>query len=148
MAAGLTVRQEDFPRMAEAFRHAARELLSDEKLQPYLHLDQELAFSDLNGDMLRWHQALQPFGSGNAQPMFFAREVEPAIAPQILKERHLVLRLRQKNHFRRAIFFDGASSPLPSTPWDMAFRLQADEYGGETRLQIQVEALRTAAPIE
>jgi len=148
MAAGLTVRQEDFPRMAEAFRHAARELLSDEKLQPYLHLDQELAFSDLNGDMLRWHQALQPFGSGNAQPMFFAREVEPAIAPQIVKERHLVLRLRQKNHFRRAIFFDGASSPLPSTPWDMAFRLQADEYGGETRLQIQVEALRTAAPIE
>jgi hypothetical protein len=29
----------------------------------------------------------------------------------------------------------------------MAFRLNADEYEGETRLQIQVEALRVAAPI-
>ena len=122
--------------------------VSDEELQPRLYLDHELTFSELNGDLLRWHQALQPFGSGNLQPLFFAREVEPAVAPQVLKEKHLVLRLRQKDHFRRAIFFDGALLPLPSTPWDMAFRLNADEYEGETRLQIQVEALRASAPIE
>jgi single-stranded-DNA-specific exonuclease len=148
MAAGLTVREENFRGFADAFRETARELLSDERLQPRLHLDHELAFSELNGDLLHWHQALQPFGSGNRQPMFFARGVEPAIVPQVLKEKHLVLRLRQKNHFRRAIFFDGASSPLPSAPWDMAFHLSADEYEGETRLQIQVEALRASAPIE
>jgi len=148
MAAGLTVREENFPGFADGFRKVARELLSDEKLQPRLNLDHELAFPELNGDLLRWHQALQPFGSGNLQPMFFARGVEPAVAPQVLKDKHLVLRLRQKDHFRRAIFFDGASSPLPSSPWDMAFRLSADEYEGETRLQIQVEALRASAPIE
>jgi single-stranded-DNA-specific exonuclease len=148
MAAGLTVREENFPAFADAFRQAARELLSDEKLQPRLHLDHELAFSELDGELLHWHLALQPFGSGNLQPMFFARGVEPAVAPQILKEKHLVLRLKQRNHFRRAIFFDGALSPLPSSPWDMAFRLSADEYEGETRLQIHVEALRAAAPIE
>jgi single-stranded-DNA-specific exonuclease len=148
MAAGLTVREENFPGFADAFRQAARELLSDEKLQPRLHLDHELAFSELTGDLLEWLQALQPFGSGNLQPMFFARGVEPAVTPQVLKEKHLVLRLRQKDHFRRAIFFDGASSPLPASPWDMAFRLSADEYEGETRLQIQVEALRASAPIE
>jgi single-stranded-DNA-specific exonuclease len=148
MAAGLTVREENFPAFADAFREAARTLLSDENLQPRLHLDHELAFSELNAELLHWHQVLQPFGSGNRQPMFFARGVEPAVAPQILKEKHLVLRLRQKNHFRRAIFFDGASSPLPASPWDMAFRLNADEYEGETRLQIHVEALRAAAPTE
>jgi single-stranded-DNA-specific exonuclease len=147
MAAGLTMREENFPAFAEAFRKVARELLSDERLQPRLHLDHELAFSELNGDLLRWHQALQPFGSGNLQPMFFARGVEPAVAPQVLKEKHLVLRLRQNDQFRRAIFFDGALSPLPASPWDMAFRLSADEYEGETRLQIQVEALRASVPI-
>jgi len=148
MAAGLTVREENFPAFAEAFRKAARALLSDENLQPRLHLDHEIAFSELNADLLHWHQVLQPFGSGNRQPVFFSRGVEPAVAPLILKEKHLVLRLRQKNHFRRAIFFDGASSPLPASPWDVAFRLNADEYEGETRLQIHVEALRAAAPIE
>ncbi len=147
MAAGLTVREENFPAFADAFRGVARELLSAENLQPRLHLDHELTFPELNGDLLRWHQVLQPFGNGNPHPLFFARGVEPAVAPQILKDKHLVLRLRQKNHFRRAIFFDGASSPLPPSPWDMAFRLTADEYEGETRLQIQVEALREAASI-
>jgi single-stranded-DNA-specific exonuclease len=147
MAAGLTVREESFPAFADAFREAARELLSGENLQPRLHLDHELTFSELNAELLHWHQVLQPFGNGNLQPMFFARAVEPAVAPQIVKDKHLVLRLRQKDHFRRAIFFDGASSPLPASPWDMAFRLNADEYGGETRLQIHVEALRESAPI-
>ena len=148
MAAGFAVRQEKFPAFAEAFRQSARELLSEEKLQPRLHLDHELTFGELNDDLLRWHEVLQPFGNGNLQPMFFARAVEPAVAPQVLKDKHLVLRLRQRNHFRRAIFFDGASSALPSAPWDVAFRLSTDEYEGETRLQIHVEALRASAPIE
>lgn len=148
MAAGLTVREEQFPLFADTFRQAARELLSDDKLQPRLKIDHELAFSELNSELLRWHQVLEPFGNGNLQPMFFARAVEPTIPPQILKEKHLVLRLRQKNHLQRAIFFDGALSSLPGAPWDMAFRLKADEYEGETRLQIHVEALRAAAPIE
>ena len=148
MAAGLAVREQNFAAFADAFRQAARELLSEEDLQPRLHLDHELTFSQLNSDLLRWHQALEPFGSGNRQPIFFARGVEPAVEPQVLKEKHLVLRLRQQSHFRRAIFFDGASAPLPKPPWDIAFRVSADEYEGETRLQIQVEALRAAGPIE
>jgi single-stranded-DNA-specific exonuclease len=147
MAAGLTVREEHFPAFADAFRKTARELLSDENLQPRLHLDHELTFPELNAELLRWYQVLQPFGSGNPQPMFFARAVQPTVAPRILKDKHLVLHLRQGNHFRRAIFFDGASSPLPSSPWDMAFRLSADEYEGKTRLQIHVEALRESAPV-
>ncbi len=148
MAAGLALREENFEAFIAAFRKAARELLSDEDLEPRLHVDHELTFSQLNDELLRWQQALEPFGNANPHPLFFARGVAPAAEPQVLKEKHLVLRLRQQNHFRRAIFFDGASSPLPTPPWDIAFRLNADEYEGETRLQIQVEALRTAVPLE
>jgi single-stranded-DNA-specific exonuclease len=148
MAAGLALREENFEAFGAAFRQAARELLADEDLQPRLHLDHELAFAQLNDELLRWQQALEPFGNANPHPLFFARGVAPVAGPQVLKEKHLVLRLRQQNHFRRAIFFDGASSALPAPPWDIAFRVNADEYEGETRLQIQVEALRAAVPIQ
>ena len=148
MAAGVAVREDKFAAFADAFRKAARELLSDEALEPRLHIDHELTLAQLNYDLLRWHQALEPFGSGNAQPIFFARQVEPAAEPQLLKEKHLSLRLRQRNHVQRAIYFDGAASPLPDPPWDIAFRVNADEYEGLTRLQIQIEALRAAGPIE
>ena len=148
MAAGLALREENFAGFASAFRQASRERLSDEDLLPRLHLDQEVTFSQLDGNLLRWHQALEPFGSGNQQPMFFARAVEAAAEPRVLKEKHLALHLRQQSQFRRAIFFDGALAALPKPPWDMAFRVNADEYEGETRLQIQVEALRAAVPGE
>jgi len=148
MAAGLALREQNFEAFATTFRNAARELLTEDDLQPRLHLDHELTFSQLNDELLRWHQALEPFGNANPHPMFFARGVSPAAEPQVLKEKHLVLRLRQQNHFRRAIFFDGAASPLPKPPWDIAFRVNADEYEGETRLQMQVEAVRTTVPVE
>ncbi len=147
MAAGLTLREENFASFAEAFRRAARELLCDEALQAQLHLDQELMLRDLNSDLLEWHEALEPFGSGNAQPIFFARRVEPAVPPRVLKEKHLVLRLRQQNYHARAIYFDGASEALPPPPWDVAFRLQVDEYLGEKRLQMHVQALRATSAI-
>jgi single-stranded-DNA-specific exonuclease len=145
MAAGLTIREENFVRFAEEFRRCAGEILSAEALQARLHLDHEIAFSELNLNLLGWHEALEPFGNGNAQPTFFAREVEPTVDPRVVKDKHLVLRLRQRQHHARAIFFDGALATLPPPPWDIAFRIQADEYEGEKRLQMQVQAIRPSS---
>jgi single-stranded-DNA-specific exonuclease len=145
MAAGLTIHEENLPQFAADFCRAAGELLSAEALQPRLHLDHELMLSELNGELLRWHEMMEPFGSGNAQPTFFAREVEPAVAPRVLKDKHLVLRLRQRNHHARAIFFDGASTALPAPPWDVAFRIHSDVYEGVKRLQVQIHGLRAAS---
>ncbi len=147
MAAGLTMREENFSAFAAAFEQTCREMLSADDLEPRLHLDHELTLAELNWDLLRWHELLQPFGNGNPQPLFLARGVEPAVTPQVLKEKHLLLRLRQNGRRQRAIYFGGAEQPLPEPPWDVAFRLGTDEYQGETRLQVQVEAIRAAAPI-
>jgi single-stranded-DNA-specific exonuclease len=148
MAAGLTILEKDVDLFSGEFRAVARKLLSDENLQPSLRLDHELAFSELGIEFLRWHEMLQPFGNANPQPLFFARQVEPAADPQVLKEKHLVLRLRQHIHHRRAVYFDAAAAPLPPPPWDVAFRIRADNYGGETLVAMQIEAMREAVPIE
>jgi single-stranded-DNA-specific exonuclease len=148
MAAGLTMQAKDVDRFSEAFRWAARELLSDEDLQPCLRLDHELMFSDLNGDFLQWHEMLQPFGNGNPAPLFFAREVEPVAPPRVVNEKHRILRLRQGNYHRRAVYFDSADVLLPPSPWDIAFRIRADEYESETVLGIQIQAVRQTVPMQ
>jgi single-stranded-DNA-specific exonuclease len=147
MAAGLTIRESDIGEFSEAFRSAARELLSEECLQPCIRVDHELAFSELNGDFLRWHEMLQPFGNGNPAPLFFAREVEPVAPSRMVNDKHRILRLRQGNYHRRAVYFDSAQVQLPTTPWDIAFRIRADEYDGETVLGMQIQAVRAAEPI-
>jgi single-stranded-DNA-specific exonuclease len=144
MAAGLAVREENFHRFAEAFRSTARELLSEEALRPCLRLDHELAFTDIDVEFLRWHEMLQPFGNGNPQPLFFAREIKPVVPPRVVNEKHLIFRLRQGDHHRRAVYFDGMTNQLPPPPWDIAFRIRADEYGGETLVAMQIEAVRQA----
>jgi single-stranded-DNA-specific exonuclease len=148
MAAGLVLREKNFDRFAEAFRRTARELLSEEALQPCLRLDHELAFTEIDIDFLRWHEMLQPFGNGNPQPLFFARAVEPVAPPRVANEKHLIFRLRQGNRHRRAVYFNGAADQLPPAPWDVAFRIGADEYEGETLVAMRIEAVRTSMAIE
>jgi single-stranded-DNA-specific exonuclease len=147
MAAGLAVHEGNFDLFAKAFRNAARELLSDEALQPCLRLDHELAFTEIDVDFLRWHEMLQPFGNGNPQPLFLAREVEPVAPPRVMNEKHLLFRLRQGDRHRRAVYFNGAPNQLPPAPWDVAFRIRADEYGGETLVAMHIEAVRAAEPM-
>ena len=144
MAAGLSIQEKNFDAFAEQFRRTARELLSDEQLQPCVRLDHEVLFSELNFDFLEWHEMLQPFGNGNPQPLFFAGVVEPVAPPRIVGENHLALRLRQRNYHQRAIFFGAAENSLPPPPWDIAFRIRPGEYEGERRLEMQVEAVRAA----
>jgi single-stranded-DNA-specific exonuclease len=144
MAAGLTLREENFARFAEAFRSAARDILSEEALQRCLRLDHELPFLEMDVEFLRWHELLQPFGSGNPQPIFFARVVEPVAPPRVANEKHLIFRLRQGDRYRRAVYFDGAATEFPPVPWDVAFRIGLDQYEGQTLVAMRIEAVRAA----
>ena len=144
MAAGLALHEENFSKFAEAFCSTARELLSEEALQRSLRLDHELPFTNIDVELLRWHELLQPFGNGNPQPLFFARGVEPVGVPRVSNEKHLIFRLRQGERHRRAVYFDGAANEIPAPPWDVAFRIGLDEYGGETLVAMRIEGLRAA----
>jgi len=145
MAAGVSLREENLPQFREQFLEAAARQLSDDALAPRLHLDAEIGLAEINFDLLHWHEMLQPFGNGNPQPIFVCSGVEAARPPRIVGERHLDLRLKKQNAIRHAIFFDGASVPLPPAPWDVAFRLHPNLYEGETRIDLHVQALRRAA---
>ena len=152
MAAGLTVQEAVFADFQRDFCRIARSLLSDEQLQPYLRVDAEISLGELDADFLGCHETLQPFGMGNPQPTFVARGVGPVAEPRVLKEKHLSFMLRAANPARGArwapstpaIFFGGAQTPLPPPPWDAAFTVEANEYRGETKLQVQVQAIRAA----
>ncbi len=148
MAAGLALREEKLPEFRERFLSAARAQLCEDALIPRLYLDAQLTLRDVSFDLLHWHEMLQPFGNGNPQPIFVSCGVESASPPRVFGERHLGLKLKQNNWLQRAIFFDSAAAPLPPPPWDVAYRIRSDVYEGETRIQLQVQALRTAAPLD
>lgn len=143
MAAGLALRQERFEEFRTAFKAFARERLTDDDLLPRVPLDGELALREISLDFLAVHERLQPFGMGNAQPLFLARGVRPLVEPIVLKEKHLRLTLGQNGARHEAIFFNGAAEPLPRPPWDIAFRIERNEWRDRVSVQIQIQRIRT-----
>lgn len=144
MAAGLTVHKSRFKEFRSSFLECARDQLDADALRPCVHLDSEIPLSALDFEMLRFHEMLQPFGVGNRQPVFLARDVTPAGEPRVLKGKHIRARLRQNGSSHDAIFFNGAAAPLPSPPWDVAFSVERNAFRGNVSLQIEIQAIRKA----
>jgi hypothetical protein len=139
MAAGLALHEENFRSLPRRFARTARELLSEEALQRSLRLDHELPFTNIDVELLRWHELLQPFGNGNPQPLFFARAVEP-VGSLESQTKSIYISIAPGRPHRRAVYFDGAANEFPPPPWDVAFRIGVDEYGGETLVGMRIEA--------
>jgi single-stranded-DNA-specific exonuclease len=142
MAAGLTMREVNLADFRRSFCACARDLLTDEQLQPRLRLDAELALGEIDYALLDQHEALQPFGMGNPQPVFAARGVTLAAEPRVMKEKHLSLILRQGRREYRAVWFNAASEALPRPPWDVAFQIERNEWQGTVSPQIHIKAVR------
>jgi len=144
MAAGVTVQEGRFESFREAFRQSARSLVNADILTPKLRVDAEIDLHDISFSLLDQQQRLEPYGQANLQPVFAARGVAPIGTPRVLKEKHLKLEFQAGRQKLGAIFFNGATDPLPRPPWDVAFTIERNEFNGRTDVQIQVVAIRSS----
>jgi len=144
MAAGISVHEDQLDDFRVAFAAHVDGSVPAERRRPVLELDAEVPFSQLSLDFLRDYELLQPFGNGNPQPVFLAREVHLSRPPVHLKNRHLRLHLRQGYTELDAVYFGGGEAPLPDPPWDVAFTIDRNHFRGRTWLQLIVQALRPA----
>ncbi len=145
MAAGVTLREEHFEEFRAAFEACARELVNEDILTPKLRLDAELALADIDFSLLETQRMLEPYGMANFQPVFAARGIAPSATPRVLKEKHLRLDFQAGRQRVQAIFFHGAANELPRPPWDVAFTVERNEFGGRVDAQMQIVAIRAAA---
>jgi len=143
LAAGLSIREEHFENFRRAFDEVAR-AMPEETFAPRLALDARLDPKDITNEFLDAQDRLEPFGNSNLQPVFLARAARPAAPPRVLKDKHLKLEFAAGRTGVPAIFFNGATDELPRPPWDVAFRLERNTYGGRNEPQMQVVAIRHA----
>jgi single-stranded-DNA-specific exonuclease len=71
----------------------ARSRLTLADFEPSLNIDAEIEFGDVTPELFKALSLLQPFGSGNYEPIFSARNVRLTAPPQIMKEKHVRLKL-------------------------------------------------------
>lgn len=72
----------------------ARTRLTLADFDPTLDLDAELDLAEITPELFQALQLLEPYGMGNAEPVFAARGVQLAAPPRILKDKHVKLKVR------------------------------------------------------
>ena len=144
MAAGISIMEDRMDAFRERFQQFVLETTTADQRRPKLHIDTEVPFGDLSLEFLESYELLQPFGSGNPQPVFLARDVWLTERPRRLKNKHLKLFLRQGVVEHDAMFFGAGDRDLPDPPWDLAFTIDRNVFRGRTSLQITVREVRAS----
>ena len=139
MAAGCTLDEEHFDTFDEALQQVAREWLDAATLQRKLLTDGPLAAEYCNAETVATLDA-QVWGQAFEQPMFC--DVVDVVGQRLVADKHLKLRVRHLGQVREAIWF-GHTEPVGERV-RLAYRLSLDEWQGQQRLQMVVEAALAA----
>ncbi len=136
MAAGATLKAEDFASFRDRFAAVAKELLAPADLTRTLETDGPLEGGYLSLETARLLEN-EIWGQGFPAPLFVDEfEVEQQ---RVLKDKHLKLKLRKGNTRIEAIQFNFASQPGPTTR--LTYRLAINEYMGVESPQLMIEHL-------
>lgn len=133
MAAGLTIRADDFARFKHTFEQVVQGLIDAEVLQQVLETDGGLLAEDMTMQTAEMLGSLV-WGQGFPQPVFYDRF--QVVHQRLLGEKHLKLRLQKAQQQFEAIYFQHAEF-LPETV-EIAYALQVNEFNGNRSLQLQV----------
>ena len=146
MAAGLTIRRERLEEFRERFGALAREALGPDDLGPEQRVDLEIGLGEATRELERMMRHLEPCGMGNASPVFGVRGVRFAGRSRVGKG-HLKGVLDDGKYRLPVIGFQWADrvSWLGEGLVDAAFRLECNEWNGQTTLQARLCALSPSA---
>ncbi|NJB69458.1 single-stranded-DNA-specific exonuclease [Desulfobaculum xiamenense] len=147
-AAGLSLAPENLEPLRDAFHAAVAAQCGDTPLTPSLYVDGELSFADIDFILLKELEMLQPFGPGNAEPVF-------ASAPVRVRQR----RIFGKNHVKLELVDEASGVSLNAKAWRqaenmppsmqgqrirIAFTPKIDRYQGSASIDLQIKDWKLA----
>jgi single-stranded-DNA-specific exonuclease len=143
-AAGMELEASRMAFFEEAINRIADERLSEKDILTSLQIDSDVDFTDIGFEMAEEFSRLEPFGTGNPEPLLGSKGLE-VLYPRIVKDRHLKMKLRQKSLSLDAIGFDMAAvldKIEGSSTVDAVFTPTVNEWDGKRCLQLNLKAMR------
>ena len=145
-AAGVTLDTSRIREFRSRLTAHADEVLSPDDLTPRLRIDAPLPLSAITHEIVEGLRNLEPFGAGNARPIFHANGVAIVDGPRTIKDRHLKMAIKQDGRVFRAIWWRAADrAPFLEAHRDhleLAFSLHENHFRGETTVELSVADAR------
>lgn len=142
MAAGLGIKRENAEQFFTSINEYAKTV---GRAQPALYLDCKLNPAYINTDLVLSLETLEPFGAGNAQPLFGIFGVRITSIRPIGEGKHLRLTFAKGNTQFTALKFSATLDKFPYTEGDtvdLAVRIEKNEFRGEIKPSVQIREMR------
>lgn len=143
MAAGLTIKAENLTAFQQAFDQAVARMSESEDPAPQLAIDAEINFDDITADLVDEIETLSPFGNGNPEPVFMARDIKVLSSKRVGKNhRKMVMRQETGRTGKQlaAICFNVPDKIRTETVFSrIAFRLQWNRWNERKTIQLIIE---------
>jgi single-stranded-DNA-specific exonuclease len=150
-AAGVTLDAAKVEEFRARLRAYAGERLTPADFERELPIDAEIMLDEIDDGSVADILRLAPFGFGNPAPTFALRGAEVAAPPDIIKEKHVFLKLKVNGRTIRAKawnFADRVAELAPGIQVDVALQFEDDAYSaarGYAPWQAIVRDVRAAA---
>ncbi len=145
-AAGITIKPEHIPALRRRLNEHAAGCLSEEDLQPCVHIDAELPTQKVTFELIGELSALEPYGAGNPRPVFLARNLCILSEPRLIGQRHLKVNIAGPGgRPLEAIWWNGWERMADfKNGADLAYTIETSNWTGETFLQLSIQDVRAA----
>src|SRR3989304_3378742 len=144
-AAGFTVKNENLPELVTRLKAIAKDQLGEKDLRHTLSADMEVLLSDLNFEVLKHLNYLEPTGYGNPDATFVSRNVKVKFSRTVGSDgKHLKLTLEDErgSAIDSIGFRMGHLKPTLPPRLDVLYRFESNEYNGRTSLQLNLKDVK------
>jgi single-stranded-DNA-specific exonuclease len=146
VAAGVTIETARVAEFADRFNRIAAGQLTEDDLVPELRVDLQIPFDQADDELEALMRYMEPCGAGNPSPLLVSRDVVLAAPPRVVGKDGLKLLLSSNGRELTAIGWGMAARARElsvGVTLDVAFRLERDDWNGESRLQARLADFRT-----
>lgn len=147
LAAGLTVKRGDLEAFRERINEYARENLTEDAFKIKLEADCEIEMADVNLNFAKELQYLEPYGTGNATPLFVMRDVTVKKITYTKGGEHTRLYLEKNGMAVNAMYFSVGEGMLGFESGDLIdllFNIDINDYRNVLSAQMIVRDARLA----
>jgi single-stranded-DNA-specific exonuclease len=147
-AAGMTLKEENYPAFKEAFEQVVRETISPELLIPEVLVDAEIDLNAINDKFIRILNQFEPFGPENMTPVFMTKGLKDSGYAKGIgaDEDHLKLFVKQNGSPGFGAIGFGLGKKLDlvkqQVPFDAVYCIDENEFNGNVTVQLRLKDLK------
>lgn len=145
LAAGLSVKRGELDAFRKKINEYAKANLTSEDMIPTMDADCEISFNDVNIELARQLQILEPYGVSNPVPTFVIRGVNVVEMLGVSDSKHTKLVVGDGRRTLSCMYFSNPPSTLGiyvGDKIDLLFNVDINEWAGRENLQVIVRDLK------